>query len=60
MESRVLGGRRLTSVPAVVRYMDATTAASVGGAVDPVATPHQQNVVAQRDAKRLANRLAKS
>ena len=60
LESRVLGGRRLTSIPAVHRYMDATTAASVGGSVAPVATPHQQAVAADRDAKNLAKRLAKS
>jgi len=60
LESWVLGGRRLTSVAAVLRYMDATTAASVGGTVDPVATPRQQDVAAQRDAKKLASRLAKA
>jgi len=60
LESRVLGGRRLTSVPAVIRYMDATTNASVGGMVKPIATPRQQDVAAQRDAKKLASRLAKA
>lgn len=60
LESRVLGGRRLTSVPAVHRYMDATTTASVGGMVETITTPRQQEAIAQRDAKKLAKRLAKA
>jgi hypothetical protein len=58
LESRVLGGRRLTSVPAVHRYMDATTAASVGGDVGPVVTPKQQEAAAEKAAKKLAKRLS--
>ena len=57
LSSRVLGGRRLTTVTAVLAYMDATTAASVGGIVETIATPHQQDVAAQRDAKKLVARL---
>lgn len=57
MESRVLGGRRLTSVAAVHRYMDATTAASVGGMVEATETPRQQELAANRKAKQLAERL---
>ncbi len=59
LESRVLGGRRLCTISAVIRYMTATTAASVGGMVAPVQTPHQANVAAERAAKKLAARLAK-
>ncbi len=57
LESRVLGGRRLTTVSKVLAYMDATTAASVGGMVESIKTPHQQNADAQKIAKKLAKRL---
>ncbi len=60
LESRVLGGRRLTSVPAVMRYMAATTEASVGGMVATTQTPHERDQSAKRAAKQLAARLAKS
>jgi hypothetical protein len=60
LESRVLGGRRLTTVASVLTYMEATTAASKGGMFAPAQTPRQQDVAAQRDAKKLAARLAKS
>lgn len=58
LESRVLGGRRLCTLSAVLRYLDAVTEASVGGMVAPVQTPHQANVAAQRAAAKLAARLS--
>lgn len=41
LSSRVLGGRRLTTVDAVRDYMNAATNASVGGMVEPL---HQKDV----------------
>lgn len=57
MESRMLGGRRLTSPEAVLRYTEALTKARDGEVVKPFITPRQQTAAAERAAKRLANRL---
>ena len=59
LESRVLGGRRLTSVEAVARYVDACTIASTGGKFDPAPTPKERDARAEKVAKKLAARLAK-
>jgi len=53
LESRILGGRRLTSPEAVVRYMDAVTAAK-DGHVTPTISPKQQATRANRAAKKLS------
>jgi hypothetical protein len=57
LESWVLGGRRLTTVEAVKNYMEAVTAASVGGLAPPVETPNQASKRAERAAKELRSRL---
>ena len=54
LESRVLGGRRLTSTEAVQRYMNAVTTAKDGILSGPVVSPKQQRCRAARAAKKLA------
>ena len=56
LESRILGGRRLTSVDAVLRYIEASTLARDGHST-PVTTPRQQTLAANRAAKKLAARV---
>ena len=56
LESRILGGRRLTSVDAVLRYIEASTFAR-DGQTAPVTTPRQQTLAANRAAKKLAARV---
>ncbi len=57
LDSRVLGGRRLTTVDAVHRYMDAVTAASVGGIALPAESPAATRRRVDRAARELAERL---
>ena len=57
LETRVLGGRRLTSIGAVHRYIEAVTAAKDGSLPPAVETPKQAERAAQRAAKRLAARV---
>lgn len=57
LETRILGGRRLTSVEAVLRYMQATTEARNGTTQPPMPTPTQQERAAAKSAKKLADRL---
>lgn len=58
LESRVLGGtKRLTSEQAVLRFMDAVTAAKDGSVASDTPTPRQQATAANRAAKRLAERV---
>lgn len=58
LESRVLGGKnRLTSEQAVLRFMDAVTAAKDGIVPTPTMTPRQQTLAANRAAKRLTERV---
>lgn len=59
LETRILGGRRLTSVESVLRYIDATTEARDGKATEPMQTPKQSERAAEKSAKKLADRLAK-
>lgn len=58
LESVVLGGRRLTSVAAVRRYMEATTAAADCATV-PSESPKQADRRAKRAAELLAARVGK-
>lgn len=55
LESRVLGGRRLTSPEAVIRFMNAVTAAKDGGSIPAIETPKQ----AAKRADRAAGKLSK-
>lgn len=60
LETQILGGRRLTSVEAVLRYMAATTEARDGRvAQHPSATASQQERSAERSAKKLKERLGR-
>lgn len=56
LESVMLGGRRLTSVQAVHRYMQAITEATDGTNTQ-TETPRQREKAAQRSASLLAKRL---
>jgi hypothetical protein len=58
LETQILGGRRLTSVEAVLRYMAATTEAR-DGAAPSMAPPAQNERAAERSAKKLAQRLGR-
>ncbi len=60
LESVVLGGRRLTSPIAVLRYMSAVTEAKDGPSSFATATPRQATLAAERSAKKLRERLAKN
>ena len=57
LECRVLGGRRMTSTEAVLRYVDAVTAAKDGGDFHKQSTPRQETLAAKRAAKQLAKRV---
>jgi hypothetical protein len=57
LESVFLGGRRLTSVEAVRRFVAACSERAQAQSV-PQITPRQAAAIAERDAKRLAKRLA--
>lgn len=59
LESTMLGGRRLTSTDAVLRYMDRVTEAR-SGTSEPIATPRQVERAAARSAQLLKQRLSKS
>jgi Protein of unknown function (DUF1580) len=54
LESRMLGGRRLTSLDAVNRYVDAVTAFKDGSTSIPIETPKQAATRAKRSADKLA------
>lgn len=59
LETVILGGRRLASLEAVQRYIDATTAARERRSpMADVSTPRQQTAAAERAAKELAGRLS--
>ena len=58
MESVMLGGRRMTTVAKVHRYIEATTAAADCATV-PVETPKQADRRAKRAAELLAARVGK-
>lgn len=57
LESRILGGRRLTSPEAVLRYMEAVTRAKDGEIAKPSVSPRQQSIAANQAAKKLAQKL---
>jgi hypothetical protein len=58
LESHLLGGRRLTTVDAVHRFVHAVTAASTTGLVPPPPeTPHSAKKRSKKAADMLANRL---
>jgi hypothetical protein len=57
LESVMLGGRRLTSVESVRRYMESLTIAKNGSMNTPMPTPTQQERAANKSAKKLADRL---
>jgi len=57
LETICLGGRRLTSPGAVTRYMEAVTQAKDGCVQAPPITPRQQDRLADRAAKLLAERV---
>ena len=59
LESRVLGGRRFTTVKFVLQYLDNVTAASCGGIVPSQPTPHQVADAANRASTELRNRLGR-
>jgi len=59
LESRMVGGRRLTSKEAVLRFIDKTTEARDGSSSKPMATPRQSESSAAKSAKKLAARLAR-
>jgi hypothetical protein len=59
LETVVLGGRRLTSPEAVLRYMHAVTEIKDGTAVTTAISPRQNERAAAKSAKKLADRLAK-
>ena len=59
LETQILGGRRLTSVEAVLRYMAATTEARDKSSQPPMPTPRQSERAAEKSAKKLAERLGK-
>ena len=58
LESIILGGRRLTSEQAVIRYMEAITAAKDGAVSAPPQSPAASTRAAQRSADALKRRLA--
>ena len=57
LESVILGGRRLTSVESVRRFIQAGSERAKA-TTTPQITPRQAAAIAERDAKRLAKRLA--
>jgi hypothetical protein len=57
LESVFLGGRRLTSTEAVRRFIQAGSERAKA-TTTPQITPRQAAAIAERDAKRLAKRLA--
>jgi hypothetical protein len=57
LESVFLGGRRLTSVESVRRFIQAGSERAKA-TTTPQITPRQAAAIAERDAKRLAKRLA--
>ncbi len=57
LESRVLGGRRLTTVDAVERFMNNVTELCSGLEDAPMETPRQAERRAQKAAEELARRL---
>lgn len=57
LESVFLGGRRLTSTEAVRRFIQAGSERAKA-TTTPTITPRQAAAIAERDAKRLAKRLA--
>ena len=59
LNTQILGGRRLTSVEAVLRYVAETTEARDGVRQQQMPTPSQQERAATKSAKKLADRLAK-
>jgi hypothetical protein len=54
LESKVLGGRRLTSPEAVRRFMDSVTAAKDRTVPTPLLTIRQESTAATRAAQKLA------
>lgn len=54
LESRVLGGRRLTSPGAVLRYVDSVTQAKDGHITEPIESPKQSATRANRSAAKLS------
>lgn len=58
LETIILGGRRLTSEQAIVRYMEAITAAKDGSVSVPPRSPAAEIKAAQRSADALKKRLA--
>ncbi len=57
LSSRVLGGRRLTTVDSVKAYMESVTAVSAGGVAPPAETPAQATKRASQAAAELEKRL---
>lgn len=57
LESVILGGRRLTSIEAVKRFV-AACSERAKAKTTPQITPKQSKAIAQRDAEKLARRLA--
>jgi len=56
LESVMLGGRRLTSEDAVLRFTEAVTRAKAA-TVDPIVSPQRRDCEAERSAERLRNLL---
>ena len=59
LETLCVGGKRMSSKEAVLRFVQAVTEAKGGVAAAPTVTPRQADLAAERSAKRLADRLAK-
>ncbi len=58
LESRVIGGRRMTTTAWVAAFVEAVTAASVGGIAPAIESPKERAASTKQAAQKLAKRLA--